>query len=82
MTPLFHITSASEAAAAQETGEYRPKAFSREGFVHCSYRGQILGVANRLFRGHTDLVLLDYEIAVLSASARAAERMHRLPRNT
>jgi uncharacterized protein (DUF952 family) len=70
MTPLFHITSASEAAAAQESGEYRPTAFPREGFVHCSYRRQILDVANRLFRGHTDLVLLEIDAARLACEVR------------
>ncbi len=61
MTPLFHITSTREAEAAREQGSYRPEAFAREGFVHCSYRSQVVSVANRLFRGKTDLVLLEID---------------------
>lgn len=55
---LFHITSAAEAAKARRLGEYRPGGFAREGFIHCSHRGQVVPVANRLFHGRTDLVLL------------------------
>jgi uncharacterized protein (DUF952 family) len=66
VTPLFHITSMREAEAARELGAYRPEAFRREGFVHCSYRSQVVSVANRLFRGKTDLVLLEIEPARLA----------------
>jgi uncharacterized protein (DUF952 family) len=60
MTPLFHITSIREAETARELGTYQPQAFTREGFVH-SYRSQVLSVANRLFRGQADLVLLEID---------------------
>ena len=61
MSTLFHITSAEEAAAASERGEYRPQAFAREGFVHCSYRDQVIATANRIFRGRGGLVLLEID---------------------
>jgi uncharacterized protein (DUF952 family) len=63
---LFHITSQSEWAAAQARGEYRPQGFARDGFVHCSYANQVTGVANRLFRGRRDLVLLEIDPASLA----------------
>ena len=56
---LFHITSASELARAREAGEYRPAGFAVEGFIHCSHPHQVTAVANRLFRGRGDLVLLE-----------------------
>lgn len=68
MTPLFHITSKPEAEAARELGTYRPQAFAREGFVHCSYRSQVVSVANRLFRGQNDLVLLEIDPARLACN--------------
>ena len=55
---LFHITSRAEWERAQATGEYRAPSLASEGFIHLSYDRQWLAVADRLFRGRTDLVLL------------------------
>lgn len=63
---LFHITTAADAAAARRAGEYRPAAFAREGFIHCSYGGQVTATANRIFRGRRDLVLLEIDPARLT----------------
>jgi uncharacterized protein (DUF952 family) len=63
---LFHITSALEAERARQLGEYAPQAFSREGFIHCSYGEQVIQVANRLFGGRADLVLLEIDPQRLS----------------
>ena len=66
MKPLFHITSAAELAKARRTGEYRPGGFAREGFIHCSQQSQVAAVADRLFHGRTDLVLLEIDPAKLT----------------
>ncbi len=55
---LFHITSLAEWQEAQSVGEYKPEAFAREQFIHCSYRHQLLTVANRFYRGQEGLVVL------------------------
>ena len=55
---IYHITTTEAWAAAQATGEYTSAAFEEEGFIHCSYRHQVVPVANRRFRGQTNLVLL------------------------
>src|SRR5690349_18237417 len=68
---IYHITSAREAEQAKKSGEYTPAGFEREGFVHCSHLHQVQGVANRLFRGRTDLVLL--EIAMDRLDFRVVE---------
>ena len=62
---LYHITSAREARAAAQAGRYTPDAFNREGFIHCSYAHQVLATVNRIFRGRTDLVLLEIDPALL-----------------
>lgn len=63
---IYHITSANEARAAQGSGEYAPRDFQREGFIHCSYAHQVQGVIGRRFQGRTDLVLLEIDPAQLS----------------
>jgi len=63
---IYHISSETEAAHAQETGEYEPKAFAAEGFIHCSYAHQLESVLNRIFQGRTDLVVFEIDPALLS----------------
>jgi uncharacterized protein (DUF952 family) len=68
MIPIYHITSAVQAAAARESGQYIPEGFAREGFIHCSYRHQISGVVSRLFQGRTGLVLLEIDPSKLDCA--------------
>ena len=63
MTTIFHITTMAEASEAAKSGEYAPRAFEREGFIHCSYAHQVCNVANRRFKGQTDLVLFEIDPA-------------------
>lgn len=62
---LYHITSEREAREAAQAGEYSPAAFEREGFIHCSYAHQVLATLQRIFRGRTDLVLLEIDPELL-----------------
>lgn len=55
---IFHLTSQHEWHDAKSKGEYKPADFDREGFIHCSYGTQLVAVANRRFRGRTDLQVL------------------------
>jgi uncharacterized protein (DUF952 family) len=61
VSTIFHITSAEEAGDAVRVGIYAPGAFEADGFIHCSYPQQVCDVANRLFRGRSDLVLLEID---------------------
>ena len=63
---LFHIASRVEVERGKRTGTYIPDAFAREGFIHCSYAEQVIQVANRLFAGRRDLVLLEIDPQRLS----------------
>ena len=67
MQRIYHITTESEAVSATRSGSYRPRAFEVEGFIHCSKREQVVPVANRLFVGKRDLVLLEIDRGALSA---------------
>lgn len=70
--PLFHITTRHElqqAEASEATPPtYIPKGFEAEGFIHCSYRHQVVATANRIFKGQTDLVLLEIERSRLTCT--------------
>jgi uncharacterized protein (DUF952 family) len=63
---LFHIATHVDVERAKRSGTYVPDAFTREGFIHCSYAEQVIQVANRLFGGRHDLVLLEIDPRMLS----------------
>ncbi len=58
---LFHIIAKLEADNAKLEGFYKPSSLEEDGFIHCSYANQIIRVAEFLFVGQTDLVLLEIE---------------------
>jgi uncharacterized protein (DUF952 family) len=59
---IFHISEASGWAEAQASGIYGRSTLGRtvdeEGFIHCSYWGQVEAVANAYYAGQRDLLLL------------------------
>jgi uncharacterized protein (DUF952 family) len=58
VTYIFHMTTRSDALMAAVAGEYRHPSLEAEGFIHCSYPDQIAATANKHYRGHRDMVLL------------------------
>lgn len=70
MTTIFHITSRSAWEAAQRAGDYRAPSLETQGFIHFSDAEQVIRVANALYAGQTDLVLLVVDPAQLSAELR------------
>lgn len=58
---IYHITSAYLAEEARKSGEYAPETFDVDGIIHCSYARQLKRVADNLFRGHKDLVVLEVD---------------------
>jgi uncharacterized protein (DUF952 family) len=81
MSLLLHITSRARWDRARFAGMYRTESLDTEGFIHCSTRDQVLGVANERFRGQSDLVLLCIESSRVQAPIQfdATETGERFP---
>ena len=67
---LVHLCSAGDWAQAQASGTVRPESLDSVGFVHMSTPQQVHLPANRLYRGCTDLVLLQVDPAKVGAPVR------------
>jgi uncharacterized protein (DUF952 family) len=67
---ILHAASRVDWEAAQQSGAYRADSLAAEGFIHCSTPDQILRVANMLYRGRLDLVLLVVDPGQLSGELR------------
>ncbi|PSB51693.1 DUF952 domain-containing protein [Chamaesiphon polymorphus] len=62
MNTILHITSADRWTKAKNLGSYSSDTLAREGFIHCSTLSQVVGSANRFFKGLKDLVILVIDI--------------------
>jgi uncharacterized protein (DUF952 family) len=67
---IYHITSSQAWQEAQQRGEYRADSLESEGFIHCSTESQILPVAEKYYRGQSDLLLLKIDPARLASELR------------
>jgi uncharacterized protein (DUF952 family) len=71
---LFHLADRREWLAAAADGEYRTSTrgvtLAEEGFIHCSARHQLAGVAERYYADADDLVLLVIDAARLTSPVR------------
>jgi len=70
MAIILHITTVADWGAARLAGSYRPASLALEGFIHCSTPAQVIGSANKFFRGRTDLLLLCIDEARVAADIR------------
>ena len=62
MNTILHITQRHEWEQAKNLGTYRSNTLDSEGFIHCSTLIQVIGSANRFFKGQTDLVILKIDL--------------------
>lgn len=76
---IYHISTASEWQHAQTEGAYRAPSLDSEGFIHCSTAAQVVPVANFLYKGQTDLVLLCIEPDQLTAEVKWEPPAHPNP---
>jgi len=71
---IFHIARQTDWEAAVDAGTYRESTLGRtleqEGFIHCSERQQVAGVANAFYRAVDGLVLLVIDVDRVGAEVR------------
>ncbi|MDX1909302.1 MAG: DUF952 domain-containing protein [Bacteroidia bacterium] len=58
MPLIYHLVPADEWSQVLNLNVYRPASLATEGFIHCSYRDQVLATAARFFSAYDDLVVL------------------------
>jgi uncharacterized protein (DUF952 family) len=71
---LFHLADRGEWLAAVPAGEFRVSTrgvtLEHQGFIHCSLRHQVRGVADAIFSDADDLVLLVIDSGLVAAPIR------------
>ncbi len=67
---IFHIAPKNEWRRSRQSGIYRPSSLASQGFLHCSFPHQVLAVANSVFRGKKNLILLELDPGKLTSELR------------
>ncbi|AFY91708.1 DUF952 domain-containing protein [Chamaesiphon minutus] len=62
MNTILHITQRDLWTKAKNLGSYNSDTLATEGFIHCSTLAQVVGSANRFFKGLKDLVILVIDV--------------------
>ena len=70
MNIILHIAQRDAWDKAKASRSYQGDTLELEGYIHCSTSAQLIPVANRLFRGRTDLVLLCIDRSQVKAEIR------------
>lgn len=70
---LFHIVAGEHWQHAKADGELRPASLAEEGFVHCSFAGQLAGTLERHFPDPDGLVVLTLDPASVGAPVRVED---------
>lgn len=55
---IYHILKKSSWESHKNSIYYKTHSLDREGFIHCSFEEQVVKVANTLYKGSTDLLVL------------------------
>ena len=71
MAVILHITDQAQWQQAQMVGVYCGDTLTSEGFIHCSTTAQLVGTANRFYRGQSSLVLLCINPRLVQAEIKA-----------
>lgn len=67
---IYHITSLRAWQQAQRHGDYRAESLDSEGFIHGSTGTQLLPVAEKYYKGQSDLLILKIDPTRLTSELR------------
>lgn len=76
---IYHITTLEAWDAAEQSGGYTAESLDTEGFIHMSTADQVLRVANFIYKGREDLILLQINPDKLDADLKWEDPAHPNP---
>lgn len=70
---IYHIATSEDWNLHLTNSTYEPRAFLKEGFIHCSTKEQVPGVLQRYYAGARDLILLHVDEGKLTVLLKYEE---------
>ena len=75
--PIYHLALRAEWDAAVAEGSYvrstLGKSLDEVGFIHCSFANQVQTIADLVYAGRDDVVLLEIDPAAVAAAIRVEQ---------
>ena len=71
--PIYHLALAEDwehSPSAAYTMSTLGKSLAEQGFIHCSFRQQVQQIADMVYRGRSDVLLLEIDPARLVATVQ------------
>lgn len=73
---IYHILKKSVWDSFKNSVYYKSHSLDREGFIHCSFENQVLKVANTLYKGSNDLLVLCINEEKVSDNLKVEDLYH------
>ncbi|MEM7066692.1 MAG: DUF952 domain-containing protein [Cyanobacteria bacterium P01_B01_bin.77] len=70
MEMLYRIAPAADVQIAQAQGWFESADLATEGFIHCSFLHQVMGVSHRHYAGQPNLVLFSIDPIAVDCEIR------------
>ncbi len=70
MELLYRIAPAADVQSAKAQGWFESADLTEEGFIHCSFLHQVMGVSRRHYAGQQGLVLFSIDPAAVDCEIR------------
>ena len=64
---IYHIVTPESWEEQKDFASYEHESLQAEGFIHCSYAGQIDGVLDRYYKGVEKVLILTIDPALLTS---------------
>ena len=70
MEMLYRIAPATDVEAAKAQGYFESADLAAEGFIHCSFLHQVMGVSRRHYAGQQGLILFSIDPTAVACEIR------------
>ena len=76
---IYHIASKTDWEVCTDLACYKPSKFDSCGFIHCSTKEQIENIANTIYQGREDVLMLIIESSLVKSEIKYEDVVAKYP---
>ncbi len=58
---IYHLIKKESWDSVKKSDTYLPNSLEREGYIHCSFENQVVKVADTIYKGQNDIMLISID---------------------